>query len=41
MSGGVNERVQELSLSYTRVCHVDMHSVTMHWTSADEREATS
>ena len=40
MSGGVNERVQEF-ITYTRVCHVDMHSVTMHWTSADEREATS
>ena len=39
MSGGVNERVQELLIIHA--CHVDMHSVTMHWTSADEREATS
>ena len=46
MSGGVNERVQDfliiqLRTRILRVCHVDMHSVTMHWSIAGEREATS
>ena len=46
MSGGVNERVQELLIiqlctRMSHVCHADMHSVIMHWTRADEREASS
>jgi len=45
-NGGVNERVQELLIiqlctRMSRVCHADMHSVIMHWSSAGEREATS